>query len=122
MLKFEGRKRQHDADAFMADIVAKRLVRYLERARLPGDESARRSAGIRRLGGDLSVRSKSNQLDWFDVLRTRTVALHRSLSPVGLIAHRPSNQFVGRAKSVGASRQPPTLSAGFFYDINDPTL
>ena len=32
-LKFEGRKRQHDADAFMADIVAKRLLRYLERAR-----------------------------------------------------------------------------------------
>ena len=31
-LRFEGRKRQHDADAFMADIVAKRLVRYLERA------------------------------------------------------------------------------------------
>ena len=29
MVKFEGRKRQHDADA----IVAKRLVRYLERAR-----------------------------------------------------------------------------------------
>ena len=27
-LKFEDRKRQHDADAFMADIVAKRLVRY----------------------------------------------------------------------------------------------
>jgi hypothetical protein len=26
-LKFEGRKRQHDADAFMAHIVAKRLVR-----------------------------------------------------------------------------------------------
>jgi hypothetical protein len=25
-------KRWHDADAFMADIVAKRLVRYLERA------------------------------------------------------------------------------------------
>jgi hypothetical protein len=32
-LKFEGRKRWHDAAAFMADIVAKRLVRYLERAR-----------------------------------------------------------------------------------------
>jgi hypothetical protein len=32
-LKFEGRKRWHDADAFMADIVAKRLVRCLERAR-----------------------------------------------------------------------------------------
>jgi hypothetical protein len=31
-LKFEGRKRWHDADAFIADIVAKRLVRYLERA------------------------------------------------------------------------------------------
>jgi hypothetical protein len=26
-LKFEGRKRQHDADAIMANIVAKRLVR-----------------------------------------------------------------------------------------------
>ena len=32
-LKFEGRKRWHDADALMADIVAKRLVRYLARAR-----------------------------------------------------------------------------------------
>jgi hypothetical protein len=32
-LKFEGRKRQHDSDVFMADIAAKRLVRYLERAR-----------------------------------------------------------------------------------------
>ena len=31
-LKFEGRKRWHDADAFMADIVAKRLIRHLERA------------------------------------------------------------------------------------------
>ena len=28
-LKFEGRKRWHDADGFMADIVAKRLVRPL---------------------------------------------------------------------------------------------
>ena len=26
-------KRQHDADAFMADMVAKRPVRYLDRAR-----------------------------------------------------------------------------------------
>jgi hypothetical protein len=32
-LKFEGRKRWHDADTLMADIVAKRLIRYLERAR-----------------------------------------------------------------------------------------
>ena len=31
-LKSEGRKRWHDADALMADIIAKRLVRYLERA------------------------------------------------------------------------------------------
>jgi hypothetical protein len=31
-LEFEGRKRWHDADAFMADIVAKRLVRHLQRA------------------------------------------------------------------------------------------
>lgn len=31
-LRFEGRKRKHDADAFMAEMVAKRLVRYLERA------------------------------------------------------------------------------------------
>ena len=29
----EGRKRWHDADTLMADIVAKRLIRYLERAR-----------------------------------------------------------------------------------------
>jgi hypothetical protein len=33
MVKFEGRKRQHDAAEYMADIVAKRLVRHLERAR-----------------------------------------------------------------------------------------
>ena len=38
-LKFEGRKRWHDADAFMADIVAKRLVRHLERAGY-GDETS----------------------------------------------------------------------------------
>jgi hypothetical protein len=31
-LKFEGGKRWHDADAFMADIVAKRLVRYLDQS------------------------------------------------------------------------------------------
>jgi hypothetical protein len=31
-LQFEGRKRWHDADGFMADIVARRLVRHLERA------------------------------------------------------------------------------------------
>ena len=31
-LKFEGRKRIHDADELMSEIVAKRLVRHLERA------------------------------------------------------------------------------------------
>lgn len=30
-LKFSGRKRVHDADAFMARMVAERLVRHLER-------------------------------------------------------------------------------------------
>ena len=54
-LKFEGRKRWHDADAFMADIVAKRLVRYLERARYVV-MNARRLAGIRGLRGDLGRR------------------------------------------------------------------
>ena len=32
-LRFEGRKRWHDADELMANIVARRLIRYLERAR-----------------------------------------------------------------------------------------
>jgi hypothetical protein len=32
-LRFEGRKRKHDADEIMAEIVAKRLVDYLERHR-----------------------------------------------------------------------------------------
>jgi hypothetical protein len=31
-LRFEGRKSPHDADRFLADIVAKRLIRHLERA------------------------------------------------------------------------------------------
>ena len=31
-LRYAGRKRVHDADSFMADLVAKRLVRHLERA------------------------------------------------------------------------------------------
>ena len=31
-LRFEGRKSQHDADKLNADIVAKRLVRYLDKA------------------------------------------------------------------------------------------
>jgi hypothetical protein len=31
-LKFEGKKRWHDADELMAAIVARRLVRYLDRA------------------------------------------------------------------------------------------
>ena len=31
-LRFEGRKSQHDSDRLNADIVAQRLVRYLDRA------------------------------------------------------------------------------------------
>ena len=31
-LRFEGRKRVHNADEIMSEIVAKRLVRHLERA------------------------------------------------------------------------------------------
>jgi hypothetical protein len=31
-LRFSGRKRVHNADEFMADIVARRLVEHLERA------------------------------------------------------------------------------------------
>jgi hypothetical protein len=61
-LKFEGRKRWHDADAFMADIVAKRLVRYLERARYvvmkrPPLVGTRRSRGG--LGRRISCRDPS---------------------------------------------------------------
>jgi len=32
-LRFSGRKRVHDADAFMAKIAADRIVRHLEQAR-----------------------------------------------------------------------------------------
>ena len=32
MLRFDGRKRKHDAGEFMAAIVAKRLVEHLERS------------------------------------------------------------------------------------------
>jgi hypothetical protein len=32
-LRFSGRKRTHDADEIMVEIVAKRLVEHLERAR-----------------------------------------------------------------------------------------
>ena len=31
-LRYSGRKRVHNADLFMADLVAKRLVRHLDRA------------------------------------------------------------------------------------------
>jgi hypothetical protein len=31
-LRFQGRKRVHDADVFMSEIVAKRLVRHLEQS------------------------------------------------------------------------------------------
>ena len=55
-LKFEGRKRWHDADALMADIVAKRLIRYLaQRARFVVMEAA---APRRSLAGRARVWAK----------------------------------------------------------------
>ena len=39
-LRFEGRKSQHDFDRLNADIVAKRLVRYLGQGGVCGDEEA----------------------------------------------------------------------------------
>ena len=53
-LRYEGRKRQRDADDFMAHIVAQRLVRYLERAgyvvmqKPPGVGAGHTGAGIER--------------------------------------------------------------------------
>ena len=50
-LRFDGRRGKGDAAEFMADIVAKRLVRHLERA---GFVVMKRPPGMvgRRLGGD----------------------------------------------------------------------
>ena len=39
-LRFQGRKRVHNADEIMAEIVAKRLVEHLERRRLRPHEKA----------------------------------------------------------------------------------
>jgi hypothetical protein len=55
---FEGRKRNHDADAFRANIAAERVVRHLERAgfvvmkKPPGD--IRRWDGIFRISAPSS--------------------------------------------------------------------
>ena len=57
------------ATGYLAAFAGERVLRHLERARYVAMKR-RRSAGIRRLGGDLSVRSKSNQLDWFRRKRT----------------------------------------------------
>jgi hypothetical protein len=42
-LRYQGRKRVHNADEIMADIVAKRLVEHLERA---GFVVTKRPAGV----------------------------------------------------------------------------
>jgi hypothetical protein len=49
-LRFEGRKSQHDSDRLNADIVAKRLVRYLDKAGYVVMKS-KRSSGRTALGG-----------------------------------------------------------------------
>ena len=48
-LRFEARKRKHDSDVFMANIVAERVVRHLERAGFVVIETAaaRRACGNR---------------------------------------------------------------------------
>src|SRR5271166_272597 len=51
MPRFQGRKRVHNADEIMAEIVAKRLVEHLERAGFV-IMKRRRSAGAPRSGGD----------------------------------------------------------------------
>ena len=51
MPRFQGRKRVHNADEIMAEIVAKRLVQHLERAGFV-IMKRRRSAGLPRSGGD----------------------------------------------------------------------
>jgi len=50
-LRFSGRKRAHDADTFMAEIVAKRLVEHLERSRfvvMKRPVAARGGSGVMR--------------------------------------------------------------------------
>jgi hypothetical protein len=41
-LKFDGRKRAHNADELMSEIVAKRLVEHLERSGFVGHEAGAR--------------------------------------------------------------------------------
>ena len=55
-LRYHGRKRLHDADETVAEIVAKRLVEHLERAGFVVMKG-RRSAAARRSGGGLTVSS-----------------------------------------------------------------
>ena len=63
-LRFEGRKRKHDAAEYMAAIAAERVVRHLERAGFAVMKKPPLS-GHSALGAASRVRSKSNQLDWF---------------------------------------------------------
>jgi hypothetical protein len=53
-LRFQGRKRVHNADEIMAEIVAKRLVEHLERAGFVVSRG-RRSAAARRSREGLSL-------------------------------------------------------------------
>jgi hypothetical protein len=55
-LRFENRKRKHDAAEYMAAIAAERVVRHLERVGFVVRNHP--SADIRRLGGVSSARHK----------------------------------------------------------------
>jgi hypothetical protein len=75
-LKFEGRKRWHDADAFMADIVAKRLVRYLDRAgyvvmKRPASGGSGDNSGRRSFEGKRGLRLPSPFLQLFSATYLR---------------------------------------------------
>ena len=60
-LRFHGRKRVHNADDLMAEIVARRLIEHLERAgfvvmKRPAEIGPRRSGAVSRASARLLVR------------------------------------------------------------------
>src|SRR3984885_13085516 len=55
-LRFQGRKSQHDSDRLNADIVAKRLVRYLDTAGYADMDCGRPVVWIARRGAGLATR------------------------------------------------------------------
>ena len=77
------RKRVHNADEIMAEIVAKRLVEHLDRAgfvvmKRPAEIGARAGAGIRRIGRDL-----------LPVLLLRASLSYQTVIPISTTCWRP---------------------------------